>query len=176
VPKFAGLTVDELIVVANRTVGGDTGAMNPYNANLMQLWQAISYINWRFSDCGARFARTASPPALPEDPEDQTPEGEDPGILSSAPGELRLNVQPNPLQGSTTIELDLPTSGDVQVGIYDIQGRKIATLIDGHKQAGSYSAVWNGDDTQGMTVASGVYFCRVRVGAGPVMMEKLIKY
>ncbi len=176
VPKFTGLSVDEFLVVANRAIAGDTGALRPYGANLMELWQATAFLNWRFSDCGARFAQTLSPPTLTDDFSEEAPEGAEETISAATPSQLRLNVQPNPLHGSTTIELDLPVSGNVQAAIYDIQGRKIATLIDGHKQAGSYSAVWHGDDTQGMTVASGVYFCRVRAGNGPVIMEKLIKY
>ncbi len=176
VAKFAGLTVDEFLVVANHAIGGDTGALLPYGANLLELWQATAFLNWRFSDCGGRFAQTLSPPMLTGDLSEETPGTAEETDPASRPSQLRLDVQPNPLQGSTTIEMDLPVSGNVQVGIYDIQGRKIATLIDGQKQAGSYSAVWNGDDIQGMTVASGVYFCRMRVGSGPVMMEKLIKY
>jgi len=176
VAKFAGLTVDEFLTVANRAVGGDTDALIPYGANLMQLWQAAVFLNWRFSDCGSRAVRTASPPTLPEDTGDESPEDGDPSVLSARPRELRLNIQPNPLRGSATIELDLPVSGDVQVVIFDIQGRKVSTLIDGHRQAGYYSAVWNGDDIRGTAVASGVYFCRVRVGTGPTIMEKLIKY
>jgi hypothetical protein len=176
VAKFAGLTVDEFLVIANRAVGGDTDALTPYGANLMQLWQATVFLNSRFSDCGGRRILTAGPPTAPEDSGEETPDDEDPGMLSAAPGQLKLNVQPNPLQGSTTIELDLPASGDVQVCIYDIQGRKISTVIEGRKDAGSYSAVWNGDDAQGAAVASGVYFCRARVGNGPIIMEKLIKY
>jgi hypothetical protein len=176
VPKFAGLTVDQFLVVANRAVGGDAGALTPYGANLMHLWQATAFLNWQFSDCGGRFAQTLSPPtltggsgeAVSEDVEDTSP--------TAGPKELRLNVQPNPLHGSTTIELDLPAGGHVRVEIYDIQGRKIATPLDGHKEPGTYSSVWNGDDAQGLPVASGVYFCRARVGSGPVMMEKLIKY
>jgi hypothetical protein len=142
----------------------------------MQLWQAAVFLNWRFSDCGGRAVRVESPPTVPEDTGEETPDDEDPAILAARPGELRLNIQPNPLQGSTTIELDLPSSGDVQVAIYDIQGRKVSTVFDGHKEAGYYSAVWNGDDMQGSAVASGVYFCRVRIGASPAIMEKLIKY
>jgi hypothetical protein len=175
VAKFAGLTVDEFLVVANRAIGGDTGALRPYGASLLELWQATAFLNWRFSDCGGRAQQALSPPVLPEASGDATPD-EDPTVSASRPSELRLTVQPNPLQGSTTIDLDLPADGYVDVGIYDIQGRNIATLIDGHKQAGSYTAVWNGDDAHGVTVASGVYFCRVKAGGAPVIMEKLIKY
>jgi hypothetical protein len=175
VPKFAGLTVDEFIAIANRTVGGDTGALTPYGANIMQLWQTALFLNWRFSDCGGRAQRALNPPALTDaNGEDATEEPET--ASTSTTSELRLNVQPNPLQGSAVIELDVPTSGPVQLDIYDIQGRKVAALIDAYKEAGRHNATWNGDDLNGAPVASGVYFCRARVGLGAVIMEKMIKY
>jgi hypothetical protein len=173
--KFAGLTVDEFIVVANHAVGGDTGALAPYGANLMQLWQTTAFLNWQFSDCGGRAQQALSPPTLTEEEGEQITEGTD-KASSDYPSELRLNVQPNPLKGSATVELDIPTDGPVQLDIYDIRGRRVITLMDGYKHAGCYQAVWNGEDGTGGPVASGVYFCRARIGLSTVVMEKMIKY
>jgi hypothetical protein len=43
--------------------------------------------------------------------------------------------------------------------VYDIMGREIATLVDGLKNAGKYSVVWNAT-----RFASGVYFCKLTTG------------
>jgi hypothetical protein len=66
---------------------------------------------------------------------------------------------PNPFNPSTTFYLDLPKSEVVQLAVYDIRGRKVATLIDELSQAGRYRITFSG---QGLP--SGIYFCSVRTG------------
>jgi flagellar hook assembly protein FlgD len=45
--------------------------------------------------------------------------------------------------------------------VYDILGREIVTLVHEQKPAGTYNVFWDGRDTQGKTVSSGVYFYSV---------------
>jgi len=45
--------------------------------------------------------------------------------------------------------------------IYNILGQKIISLIDQYLPAGHYSAVWNGQDSGGREMASGIYFYRL---------------
>jgi hypothetical protein len=66
---------------------------------------------------------------------------------------------PNPFNSSTTIEYDLPKSCDVTIEIYDVLGRRAATLIRDIQQAGHHSVVW---DAGGYT--SGMYFYRIQAG------------
>ncbi|UCE65344.1 MAG: T9SS type A sorting domain-containing protein [Candidatus Zixiibacteriota bacterium] len=66
---------------------------------------------------------------------------------------------PNPFNYSTTIEYDLPKSGQVRVNIYDLLGRCIETLVNEEKQAGQYQIVWDASD-----YSSGVYFYRIEAG------------
>ena len=68
---------------------------------------------------------------------------------------------PNPFNPSTTIEYGLETEGRVNLGIYDPAGRLVAVLVDEIRPAGIYSTVWNGKDTNGSPMASGVYFYRL---------------
>jgi hypothetical protein len=65
---------------------------------------------------------------------------------------------PNPFNPSTTIEFGLQESGHVSLRIYDAAGRLVRSLVDESKPAGSYSAVWDGRDGNGVFVASGIYF------------------
>jgi len=67
---------------------------------------------------------------------------------------------PNPFNPSTTIEFTLPSRASVSVKILDLLGREIATVFSEQLSAGTYSRQWN---ASGMP--SGVYFCRLRVGA-----------
>jgi hypothetical protein len=71
---------------------------------------------------------------------------------------------PNPFNPATTIEFGLKESGHVSLRIYDAAGRLVRVLIDEDRPAGSYKAVWNGSDSAGAKVSSGVYFYRLSAG------------
>jgi len=66
---------------------------------------------------------------------------------------------PNPFNPSTTIKYDLPKQSRVKIEVYDILGRKVATLVDETRIAGSYQVIWNANRS-----ASGVYFYRIETG------------
>ena len=66
---------------------------------------------------------------------------------------------PNPFNPITTINYQLPMSGDVELSIYNILGQKIATLVNERLQAGYYQVEW---DAFGF--ASGVYYYRIESG------------
>ncbi len=74
---------------------------------------------------------------------------------------LRQNF-PNPFNPSTQIQYELPYSGNVEVTIFDINGRLICSLLRSHQSHGVHFVLWNGRSNSGSSVASGVYFCRVR--------------
>jgi len=70
---------------------------------------------------------------------------------------------PNPFNAQTMIEYQLPQAGHVRLVIHNLLGQKINTLIDRTLQAGLYRAVWDGKDSAGRIVPSGVYFYRLKV-------------
>jgi hypothetical protein len=166
---FAGITVDTFLEVCDQAVSGNTDALLPYGANIDHLYSAAVYVNWLFSDCTG--AQTA-PPILAsgqDEIEVTEPAGE------PMPLKLSLSVQPNPLHGSTTMRLALPMDADVAIAVYDIQGRQVANLMSEFKAAGFHDVAWNGSDSKGNAMASGVYFCRVRINSKVAIMEKLVK-
>jgi tetratricopeptide (TPR) repeat protein len=71
---------------------------------------------------------------------------------------------PNPFNPSTTIRFQLPARCNVSLFIYDVTGREVKTLVSGDMDAGNYSVVWNGEDSEGRPVASGVYIVRMQAG------------
>jgi hypothetical protein len=74
---------------------------------------------------------------------------------------------PNPFNPTTSIAFDLPESGVVNLKIYDTTGRLIATLIENQVQAaGRNQVVWNGRNSNGNTVGSGVYYYRIQYKSG----------
>jgi len=68
---------------------------------------------------------------------------------------------PNPFNPSTTIQFDLPETGETTLKIFNIRGELVRTLVDGKLNAGVYRIDWNGNDNQNMSLASGVYFYRL---------------
>ena len=82
-----------------------------------------------------------------------------------APPELGLlSAYPNPCNSRTTIHLRLDEAADVQVAIFDVQGRKVATLFEGRLSAGERDLSWHGQRDTGESVASGIYTCVLTKG------------
>jgi len=71
---------------------------------------------------------------------------------------------PNPFNPSTTIKFAVPNTSQVAIDVYDLNGQKIATLLNEEKAAGYYSVIWNGKNTNGNDVSSGIYLYSIRAG------------
>ena len=82
---------------------------------------------------------------------------------SSALPSLNQNY-PNPFNPTTTISFVLPSTDEVNLSIYDAQGALIQTLVEGRRDAGVNTNTWDGRDTRGEEVSSGVYFYRLTAG------------
>jgi len=86
--------------------------------------------------------------------------------------ELNQNY-PNPFNAETRISFTLPHPGHVELTIYNILGQKIASLLSEYKNAGSHSIVWNGINSNGFSVSSGVFFYKIHIGDF-VQIKKMI--
>ncbi|HOP50162.1 MAG TPA: choice-of-anchor A family protein [Ignavibacteriales bacterium] len=75
---------------------------------------------------------------------------------------------PNPFNPGTKISFEIPTSGNVVLKIYDINGKEVSTLINKFMSAGSYSVDFNASD-----LTTGVYFYRLSLG-NSIMTKKMI--
>ncbi|MBD3234769.1 MAG: T9SS type A sorting domain-containing protein [candidate division Zixibacteria bacterium] len=69
------------------------------------------------------------------------------------------NSYPNPFNASTTISFELPEAGNVNLEVYNLMGQKVATLVNGHKDAGIHNVTWDASQQ-----SSGVYFYRLSAG------------
>ncbi len=71
---------------------------------------------------------------------------------------------PNPFREQTTIHFTLPEANEVTVSVFDITGRKVATLVNQSLVAGAHEVQWSGRTDGGQKLASGVYFYRIEAG------------
>ena len=75
----------------------------------------------------------------------------------SAPREFFMEQNyPNPFNPATTVRFSIPQSGTVQLNVFDLLGRHVATLMDGQVECGTYETRWNATGN-----ASGVYVARL---------------
>ncbi len=85
--------------------------------------------------------------------------------VSTVPQDFSLSQNyPNPFNPTTKIEFGLPHQSNVSLKIYDIIGRKVATVLNEEKSAGRFVVEWNGKNDLNRHVASGVYFYKLEVG------------
>ena len=68
---------------------------------------------------------------------------------------------PNPFNPTTTIEYQISKAGEVEIHIFNISGQFVRKLSAQHQQAGNYRAIWDGNNANGKTVASGLYIYHV---------------
>ena len=85
---------------------------------------------------------------------------------SSVQGSYRLDQNyPNPFNPSTRIKYSLPQAGIVKLVVYDVLGREVRTLVNGAMSAGQQETEWDGKNSNGRTVGSGIYFYRLTAGS-----------
>ena len=75
---------------------------------------------------------------------------------------------PNPFNTSTTLEFTLSENGESSLSAYSITGQKVRTLLSGNLSAGKYTVVWDGADSEGLTLSSAVYLVRLELSGRSV--------
>jgi hypothetical protein len=81
---------------------------------------------------------------------------------------------PNPFNPSTTIRYKVPHASRVTVSVYSPSGQLIRTPIDASVPAGMGEVMWDGKNNEGVPVASGVYFYRLRTGKATLSKKMLL--
>lgn len=72
--------------------------------------------------------------------------------------------QPNPFNPETSIQFDLPEATDVTLTVYDLLGRELTLLVDASRSAGVHRVAWDGRNSAGAAVATGVYIYHLQAG------------
>ncbi|MEN8005744.1 MAG: LamG-like jellyroll fold domain-containing protein [Candidatus Krumholzibacteriota bacterium] len=88
--------------------------------------------------------------------------------------QLSMRIAPNPFNPMTGIRFSLPSSGPVELRVFDARGQLVKTLLGEVMPAGEHEVVWNGTDGRGRAVASGVYFSKLETGAGDLLQKMML--
>jgi biotin operon repressor len=81
---------------------------------------------------------------------------------------LSIRSYPNPFNPETNIEYQIKSATEILITIYDVQGKRVKSLADDYRQAGTYTIKWNGLNESGIQVPS--------VGAGPQTCPNIQKF
>lgn len=88
--------------------------------------------------------------------------------------ECTLSNHPNPFNPETKIIFNLIESGNAKLEIYNIKGQKVKTLMDCYMIPGLSEMIWNGKDQNDMSVASGIYFYRLRTPSQNIYKKMML--
>jgi uncharacterized lipoprotein YddW (UPF0748 family) len=142
---------DTSIVIDQTTTDTTLAVTSPLTPNKNHFWRvcAINTYGTSFWPTGFGFKTTSATDIEKEE----------------IPTEFDLRQNsPNPFNPVTQIRYTLPQLTNVQLMIYDILGREVRTLVNSEQPAGAYRIEWNGTDTYGLQVSSGMYIYRIVAG------------
>ncbi|CAN0528205.1 unnamed protein product [Laminaria digitata] len=83
---------------------------------------------------------------------------------------------PNPFRQETTLTLGLPEATTVQISVYDLLGRRVALLKEGHVQAGTHTITWDGKNDAGASQAAGVYLIQMNTESSQVSRRVVLTH
>ena len=78
-------------------------------------------------------------------------------------GGISVSCYPNPFNSTTNIAFDLTNYAHISIYIYDILGNLVCPLISSNYSSGHYQMTWNGVNSNGAKIDSGIYFCRIKI-------------
>jgi hypothetical protein len=81
---------------------------------------------------------------------------------------------PNPFNPSTKINFELKHRTRINLAVFNYLGEKVATLANKEEGAGKYFFEWNGNDSRGNNVSSGIYFIRIAAGTKMKSIKALL--
>ena len=153
IPSATGLVLN---ISQGQTVEFDQNFTVPSQFNIDEsrivVWVQADNSNYEVLQAAKEAVLALSPVGIDDD-------------VASLPTEFNLAQNyPNPFNATTKIDYNLTSESQVQLEVYDLVGRKVADLATGVQPAGHHQIIWDGLDSQGNVVASGVYFYRLTAG------------
>jgi flagellar hook assembly protein FlgD len=81
---------------------------------------------------------------------------------------------PNPFRNQTSIDYSIKETGRVRIGIYNLHGQLVSTLVDKVHIPGNYTVTWDGSRDDGESLDNGFFIYRMSMG-GQMVSERMIK-
>ena len=81
--------------------------------------------------------------------------------MHPTPGQYSIGNYPNPFNPTTMIVYSLVEDSEVQLEVFDLSGRLITSLVNGHRTKGEHATAWRAIDKSGKSVAGGTYIYRI---------------
>jgi len=101
---------------------------------------------------------------------DSEPDNEIPSIIKLA---LFPNY-PNPFNPTTIIPFSIPKESKIDITVYNIKGQKVKTITKDVFEKGFHKLIWNGKDSSGKEVGSGIYFYKLKVNGKDKSVRKCL--
>jgi flagellar hook assembly protein FlgD len=80
------------------------------------------------------------------------------------PSQFKLKQNfPNPFNSDTMIQYYIPFAGQVELAIFNLDGKFVRNFTRLEKSSGSYVISWDGKNNEGSSLASGIYFYQLKV-------------
>ena len=155
--KFDGMSVYTFLAIADSAVGG-LDVLGSYGADFSDVNYTATCLNELFDGCGSDEGipiwQSAGAGAKPSSEE-----------AGTRPDKFSLSQNyPNPFNPECNIDYAIPIDCHVRLSVYNVLGQKIRVLVDEQQSAGYKSVVWDGKDSQGQELTTGVYFYRIQAG------------
>ena len=83
-------------------------------------------------------------------------------------------IYPNPFNPAANIQFEISEISQVELSIYNLNGRLVSTLVNAFVNPGMYTSVWNGVDSFGNPVSSGIYFAVLESNKKLIQTQKLV--
>jgi len=80
-----------------------------------------------------------------------------------------LNNYPNPFNGSTTVSYTLKQDAEIELAVFDVLGKKVATIDKGLKTTGKHSTVWDAEN-----INQGIYLVQLKVNQQTITKKIII--
>jgi len=124
-------------------------------AGVQEVEAQASFNNQNLRNTPLEFKATATIPTGTQEKE------------TTLPQQFALHQNfPNPFNPETAIHFNLPEAGGITLNVIDVIGRRVRQLLVGEMPAGAHRVIWNGQDDDGRSAESGVYFLVLRAQLG----------
>jgi len=151
------------IVFAYQKIGGAYYTETMFRYSLLDTKSGQFVKTPLISSANARYYHIVFPDGKNETSEEVTP-----------PFVQLMQNYPNPFNPDTKIDFYLSHDDHVTLSVYNIKGQKVCDLVRTTTSAGKHSVVWNGKDSMGRSVSSGIYLYKLTTGLGSVQRKMVL--